>query len=158
MEMVFLRLVIQQTLTKYLLCASQQKPLWLFLKKQTVSAWKGYYWSDLSKPKRTLCKQSSSKTPFICSDLGCPGTDSHHIKYMWHSLTHFSRKLWIWSFGCSYLTPGKASHKYFPCSFKPSNAWFSPLILKQCIYFQLGRLNIFVGPKESECLMKSEGI
>lgn len=117
------------------MCSSTETTSAVF-KKGNNERWEEYYRSDPCKPERAILLQ----TPFICSDLGRPGTDSHHIKYMWHSLTHFSRKLWIWSFGCSYLTPGKASHKYFPCSFKPSNAWFSPLILKQCIHFQLGRM------------------
>lgn len=33
-----------------------------------------------------------------------------------------------------------------------------PLILNRYIYFQLKRQNVFVGAKESECLMKSEAI
>lgn len=100
---------------------------------------------------------TSLKTALSCSDW--PGQDvqeldSHHIKHMWHSLAHSSKKLWSWSFGCSWLTSGKASDEYSPCSFKPSNAWFPLLILKQCIYFQLVRQNIFVGTKKSECWMK----
>lgn len=111
-----------------------------FYKKRRVSALRNI--TDLCKHTRELCLSSLPQTSFSRSDVGCPGTDSCHIKYMWHSLTHFSRKLWIWSFGCSLLTPGKASHKYFLFSFKPSNAWFSPSVLNHCIYFQLERRNI----------------
>lgn len=124
---------------KYLVYASQHTPIWLFFKKEKSERFKEHYWF-VQIQERTLLQQSPSKPLSAAPTLDVQ--DSYHIKYMWHSLTHFSRKLWIWSFGCSLLTPGKASHKYFLFSFKPSNAWFSSSILNHCIYFQLERQNI----------------
>lgn len=76
--------------------------------------------TDLSKHRRELCL---SNIPLNLSQRlrpWCPVLTATIYWYnsMGHSLTHLSRKLWTWSFGCSQLTPGKASHTYFIFYFK----------------------------------------